>query len=299
MPFGGRGTHWASPGRRESRSPKGQTKDEQLSHLSRARDRAERRLFSAIFPRRNQEDAAPRGTDDTAPQMVGPQPAVDPSAPHDTSARICGTEHSTDGSSQVSRSPIAGLVSSSPQHHPRLSTAPPSATGRGPKNASDAEWERALFKGFAASAPLPIDPGSVKSGETTEGEPDIFCRIDGQPHCFELCVIASVPLTEERHPCVGRFDQVHYLTRGIESKAEQPYSTYGAPLDLLLYYDEHYLSEAQVIDAQLSGLAEFCRRRRLPNRWYRVWVYSKWQRRLLWSSAAGYASSRPLRHSQT
>lgn len=52
--------------------------------------------------------------------------------------------------------------------------------------ADKAMVELSVFREFVVASGLSIDPASVRKGDPNGGEPDILCRLNGQPIAFEL-----------------------------------------------------------------------------------------------------------------
>jgi hypothetical protein len=111
------------------------------------------------------------------------------------------------------------------------------------------EHERSVFRCFVKAAGLPINPRSIRSPR--EPRPDISCRLDGQPHYFELTRMTHRNIANARGhhldqlaltgsaPPLGAdiYNDRTALRQTIERKANKKCGTFGHPRALLIYLD--------------------------------------------------------------
>ena len=80
----------------------------------------------------------------------------------------------------------------------------------------------------------------------------------------------------------GFFSQKRPLVEAFESKRKKIYLTGGAPLILLAYYDKQYPADSVEPDLIPQEVGEMSATMVASGVWQRIWVYDRWQKRILW-----------------
>jgi len=160
------------------------------------------------------------------------------------------------------------------------------------------EHERRVFAEFAASASLPVDEASIRSGE--RGKPDIFCKLAGMLTYFELARVSDSKMNKLRirtllaavrrgAPVMQKVDASEFGLPErdvLREKLKNNYETDGAPVDLLLYYDVEDFKALGAIPPIVGD--EFFRDtmgRTLESShgpFQRIWVYERYTKKVLW-----------------
>src|ERR1700732_1285824 len=103
--------------------------------------------------------------------------------------------------------------------------------------------EQRVFLEFVRAANLTVDSATVRNEKPPL--PDISCNIGGTPYLFELGEIIDQDLAADIHTAQkqkvdaegGWSSEIGPLIRIMRKKASTTYTTNGAPIDLLLYYE--------------------------------------------------------------
>jgi len=150
-----------------------------------------------------------------------------------------------------------------------------------------AEWERLMFTEFAAASGLPIELDSIASRKPPA--PDIEFMLAGQQHFAELVEITDEDLARRHSIAVktgamtaGAFSPATPLVDAFQGKSQKRYSTGGAPLILLAYYDKQYPADSidpGLIPREVGAIAA---EMVASGGWKQVWVYDSWKKRVLW-----------------
>lgn len=163
---------------------------------------------------------------------------------------------------------------------------------------SKAEHERAVFLDFVRTAVLPVDTASVES--RPQGEPDIRCLLDGKLVYFELGRLLDKGMQRLRlkamHIAPQQVSMWDYDVKlpereMLRTKLAKHYTTSGAPIELLLYYDnENWLvGDVPVFGDNFEWHADHVM---LPlinetrGRFRRIWVYERHRPSVLWRHPA-------------
>ncbi|MGH9752949.1 MAG: hypothetical protein ACREA2_09210 [Blastocatellia bacterium] len=146
--------------------------------------------------------------------------------------------------------------------------------------------EMKVFNAFAELCPLKIDPGSAYNEDPPL--PDISCRIDGQPHHFELGRVLDRNMAQRRARTMktrvitgGAFSQDGPLIRILEQKAAKTYPVRKESLDLLIYYDEQVPLPEALFPETRGRLLVLVQNMTLFGQFNRIWFYDHPQRRIL------------------
>jgi len=164
---------------------------------------------------------------------------------------------------------------------------------------SKTDHERDAFDEFAKSAGLAVEAGSVGGGDPDKAEPDISYRIAGQPQWFELGRILPEEIPQFTTKAIKQLlsgapqtaggavtGPGKVLVRIIEQKAGKHYQTAGAPVDLVLYFDNsdpktwgfpppgdfQVWADAYMVPTIAKSAGQFAQ----------VWVYDRNKQRVLW-----------------
>ncbi len=144
-----------------------------------------------------------------------------------------------------------------------------------------------LFLDFKEAATLEVDFGSEKNEKPPL--PDIGCTISGSPYFFELGQIVDEELARDVNTsrrtgadeASGWFSAEGPLVRIIRNKAGSSYQTNGAPVDLVLYYDEQYPFESADYLGKYGGeVAQALN----PGPFTRIWIYDTWTKTIVWQT---------------
>lgn len=148
--------------------------------------------------------------------------------------------------------------------------------------------ELEVFTAFAAVvAEARIDLGSGINAVSPE--PDIRCTVAGAPHYFELGEITDQPMAkstadaikyDEARTCA--FSQERPFAYVIEKKRSRPYTTGGAPVELLLYYRTQPPPPASHFKALLNNTAFDLQALVASGQFQRVWIFDFSEKCLLW-----------------
>ena len=154
--------------------------------------------------------------------------------------------------------------------------------------------EQTVFIEFARIAGLAIDPSTVES--RPQGEPDIRCMLDGQSVYFELgrlldqgmqrLKLKAMRAAPQQVAC--NYDEVKLPEREmLRTKLEKDYFTAGAPMELLLYYDnENWLVGDVPAVEDFAWHADHVMLpviNEAPPLFRRIWVYERHRPSVLWS----------------
>lgn len=153
--------------------------------------------------------------------------------------------------------------------------------------------ERAVFEEFGTAVALDVDNGSTTSGNPDKREPDILCRLTGKPYGFELGRMAYEEHTTKTAQAIasrqmtgGAVSMERVLTETLGNKIDKQYDTGGAPVDLLLYFDNElaetatYPPDGDFNEWAKKYLEPILAKNRGP--FSRVWVWDRDAKRLLW-----------------
>jgi hypothetical protein len=163
---------------------------------------------------------------------------------------------------------------------------------------SKSEHERAVFVEFARTAVLPVDPTSVES--RPQGEPDIRCLLDGEQVYFELGRLLDEGMQRLKLKAmriapqqVSMWDYDVKLPERemLRTKLAKHYETSGAPIELLLYYDNEswLVGDVPVFGDDFgwhAGHVMLPLINETPGRFRRVWVYERHRPSILWRHPA-------------
>ena len=162
---------------------------------------------------------------------------------------------------------------------------------------SKSKHELAVFVEFAHTALLPVDPASIES--RPQGEPDIRCLLDGELVFFELGRLLDEGMqrlklkamrTAPQQVSMSDYDVKLPEREMLRSKLAKRYETSGAPIELLLYYDnENWLVGDVPAANDFWGHADHVMLpliNEAPDRFRRVWVYERHRPSVLWRHPA-------------
>jgi hypothetical protein len=151
--------------------------------------------------------------------------------------------------------------------------------------------ESKVFIGFAIASGLSIDP--MDHSNEDPPLPDVRTGIDGVPYYFELATIAdpAVARNVANSIKIGFSEPLFYsqetaLLQMLRRKSLRCYPTRGAPIDLVLYYDEHQYPPTErllqhFLNRNESSVVELVR----MSSFSRVWIYSDWPpQQVLWKA---------------
>ena len=153
--------------------------------------------------------------------------------------------------------------------------------------------EREVFLEFASAADLVVDNETVESCRPPE--PDVRCKIHGETVYFELGRLLDkgmqrLKLRLLRGETVSNRDEDVRLPERemLRTKLGKAYVASGAPVDLILYYDNENQLVGDVPVFDDSGFkwhAGYVMRPLIdaqPNVFRRVWVYERHRQTVLW-----------------
>jgi hypothetical protein len=147
------------------------------------------------------------------------------------------------------------------------------------------EDELSVFHLFCVASRLPIDIESIVSKPTPC--PDIYCRLLGNEHFFELAEIINPGVAEKlsrsRRKLTPSFtySQRECIELVVKKKSEKRYETEGNPVDLLLYFDLKLGSDAAILKLIknnpiiLDPLLE-------PGPFNRIWIFDVQTEQVIW-----------------
>lgn len=149
--------------------------------------------------------------------------------------------------------------------------------------------ELAVFIDFAAVAGIDVDPGSVVNAPSPE--PDIRCTREGKPHYFELSEITDQKLArcsarafKYDEQTVTAFSYDCPLKYIIEKKSTRKYTSGGAPVELVLYYQTQHAPPSwhfsDLRARNMAGLEALV----LSGLFRRVWIFDAVKKLILWPS---------------
>jgi hypothetical protein len=134
-----------------------------------------------------------------------------------------------------------------------------------------------------------IDSGSGRSAVSPE--PDISCTIAGVRHYFELGEITDQPVSKSMAEAIKfdeprgcAFSQDRPFAYIIEKKRGRPYTTSGAPAELVLYYRTHSSPPPSHFEKLLSDATSDLQALVTGGRFRRVWIFAFSEKRVLWHS---------------
>jgi hypothetical protein len=150
-----------------------------------------------------------------------------------------------------------------------------------------AEWERHIFRSFASSAKIKLDPRSIRS--LRPPHPDIRCQINSKLHYFELGEITSQGLASGVARSIktgeitgGSFSQDEPFTYILNQKESKKYRIRkNGDLELLLYYDKQYPPPEDWNLPSMLG-TPIAKRMIQKGPWKRIWVYDDWKKKVIW-----------------
>ena len=157
--------------------------------------------------------------------------------------------------------------------------------GEKTKEVTKARLERDVFVQFASAAELDLDLEFIENQRFTK--PDLSCKIDCQQHYFVIVEIVDEDLArnvaislETMKITGGAFSYEEPLKRAFRSKASKRYAVDG-PLELLAFFDKQYppTFDLNLIPKTVGLIAQEMIN---SGRWYRIWVYDRWKKRILW-----------------
>ena len=155
---------------------------------------------------------------------------------------------------------------------------------------SKTEREMSVFRSFAVASGLAIDEGSAVNA--VPRHPDIRCTISGQLYWFELGQIISEEVAAKINPKRRNvdsgfsFSQEHPFVEIIQEKARKMYDTYGAPVDLILYFDLRLGTEG-VVRLLIEKHAGLLNSLVTVGPFSRVWIYDDWTKIVVSSHSRG------------
>ena len=165
-----------------------------------------------------------------------------------------------------------------------------------------ADHERRVFLEFAAAAGLPVDSRLVVSRPPPE--PDVVCRLRGQPVYFELGRLLDEATQRQKLRAMfagggppGPLDPSCRAPEQavLRKKLGKHYELDGAPAELVLYFDNENAivgnrppcaDDEWERHASLVMLPEFAAR---PSLFRRTWVFDRHRRKVLWCHHRGDA----------
>jgi len=147
--------------------------------------------------------------------------------------------------------------------------------------------EKSVFDGFATSSGLNVT--NVRNVKPPF--PDIACDVDGNPCYFELGEITDEELARDINNSLrkgvdsrgGFFSEEDWLVRILQKKTAKSYQTNGAPVDLILHYDNQVPFAPS--DYMATHQASVTSAMKPSGPFSGVWIYDKWSQSVLWNQS--------------